>query len=102
MSNYSSLRLIAVLLAITTAPIGSFVSGAPPPDSSSSTDSEPLLDPDILGMLNQVDASRISEDIQTLVSFGTRNTCSDNTGASPGIGAARDWIQNRYLSLPGL
>ena len=102
MSNYSSLRLIAVSLAITTAPIGSFVSAAPPPNSSASADSQPLLGPDILTMLNQVDANRISEDIQTRVSFGTRNTCSDNSGASPGIGAARDWIQNQYLSLPGL
>jgi hypothetical protein len=53
-------------------------------------------------MLDQVDANRIAADIQTLVSFGTRNTCSDNSGAFPGIGAARDWIKNRYLSLPGL
>jgi hypothetical protein len=53
-------------------------------------------------MLDRVDVNRISADIQTLVAFGTRNTCSDNSGASPGIGAARDWIQNRYLSIPGL
>ena len=50
-------------------------------------------------MLARVNANRIAADIQTLVSFGTRNTCSDNSGASPGIGAARDWIRNRYLSL---
>ena len=102
MSNYPSLRLVALLLASATAPIGSFVAAASPPNSSASLTSQPLLDPDILSMLDQVDANRISADIQTLVSFGTRNTCSDNSGASPGIGAARDWIQNRYLSIPGL
>ena len=102
MSNYPSLRLVALLLASATAPMGSFVAAASPPNSSASLTSQPLLDPDILSMLDQVDANRISADIQTLVSFGTRNTCSDNSGASPGIGAARDWIQNRYLSLPGL
>jgi Peptidase family M28/Fibronectin type III domain len=102
MSNYPSLRFIAVLLAIANTPMESFVAAASPPYSSASINSQPLLDPDILTMLDQVDANRISADIQTLVSFGTRNTCSDNSGASPGIGAARDWIQNRYLSLPGL
>src|SRR5689334_562683 len=102
MSNYPSLRFIAVLLAIANTPMGSFVAAASPPYLSASINSQPLLDPDILTMLNQVDANRISADIQTLVSFGTRNTCSDNSGASPGIGAARDWIRNRYLSLSGL
>lgn len=61
-----------------------------------------LLDPDILTMVAQVDANRIAANIQTLVSFGTRNTCSDNSGASPGIGAARDWIQSQFAALPGL
>jgi len=102
MSNYPSLRFVAVLLAIAPATMGLFEAVASPPYSSASINSQPLLDPDILTMLNQVDANRISADIQTLVAFGTRNTCSDNSGASPGIGAARDWIQNRYLSLPGL
>jgi acetylornithine deacetylase/succinyl-diaminopimelate desuccinylase-like protein len=60
------------------------------------------LDPDILTMVAQVDADRIAADIQTLVDFGTRNTCSDNSGASPGIGAARDWIENQFAALPGL
>ena len=102
MSNYPSLRLVALLLATATALMGSFVAAASPPYRSPSLTSQPLLDPDIVSMLSQVDANRISADIQTLVSFGTRNTCSDNSGASPGIGAARDWIQNRYQSLPGL
>src|SRR5438270_5692338 len=102
MSNYPSFRLVALLVLWATAPRESFVAAASPPNSSASVTSQPLLDPDIVSMLDQVDANRISADIQTLVSFGTRNTCSDNSGAPPGIGAARDWIQNRYLSIPGL
>ena len=102
MSNYPSFRLVALLLLCAAAPTESFVAAASPPNSSASVTLQPLLDPDIVSMLDQVDANRISADIQTLVSFGTRNTCSDNSGASPGIGAARDWIKNRYLSLPGL
>src|SRR5947207_13702213 len=99
MSNYPSLPLVALLLLSATAPRESFAAPTSPPNSSTSLTSQPLLDPGILRMLNRVDANRISADIQTLVSFGTRNTCSDNSGASPGIGAARDWIRDRYLSL---
>ncbi|HEV7860098.1 MAG TPA: M28 family peptidase [Pyrinomonadaceae bacterium] len=61
-----------------------------------------LLDQDILAMVSQVNASLVATNIQTLVSFGTRNTCSDTSGASPGIGAARDWIQSQFASLPGM
>src|SRR5262245_53090782 len=102
MSNYPGLLLVAVLLLTSTAPRESFAAPPSPADSSTSLTSQPLLDEGIVRMLDRVDANRISEDIQTLVSFGTRNTCSDNSGASPGIGAARDWIRNRYLSLPGV
>jgi len=100
MSNYPSLPLVALLLLSATAPRESFAAPtSPPPNSLTSLTSPPLLDPGILRMLDRVNANRISADIQTLVSFGTRNTCSDNSGASPGIGAARDWIRDRYLSL---
>src|SRR5437763_13120477 len=99
MSNYPSFRLVALLVLSATAQRQSFAAPTSPPNSSASLTSQPLLDPDIFRMLDRVDANRISADIQTLVSFGTRNTCSDNSGASPGIGAARDWIRNRYLSL---
>jgi hypothetical protein len=102
MSNYLSLPLVALLLLTATAPRESFAAPTSSPDSSGSLTSQPLLDEGIVRMLDRVDANRISADIQTLVSFGTRNTCSDNSGASPGIGAARDWIRNRYLSLPGV
>lgn len=53
-------------------------------------------------MVAQVDSNRIAADIQTLVGFGTRNTCSNNSGTSPGIGAARNWIQSQFAALPGL
>ena len=102
MSNYLGLPLVALLLLTATAQTESFAAPTPPAHSSASVTSQPLLDPGIVRMLNRVDVNRISADIQTLVAFGTRNTCSDNSGASPGIGAARDWIRNRYLSIPGL
>jgi hypothetical protein len=102
MSKNPSLPLVVLLILSATTPRESFAAPTSSPNSSASLTSQPLLDPAILRMLNRIDANRISADIQTLVSFGTRNTCSDNSGASPGIGAARDWIRNRYLALPGL
>ena len=63
---------------------------------------ESLLDPEILALLSQVDAARIASDVQSLVGFETRNTCSDNSGTAPGIGAARDWIQSQLAALPGV
>jgi len=102
MSNYPSLPLAVLLLLGAIAPRELLAAETSPPNSAASVTSQPLLDSDILSMVDQVDSNRIAADIQTLVAFGTRNTCSDNSGASPGIGAARDWIQNRFLSLPGL
>ena len=63
---------------------------------------QPVLDSDIVGMLAQIDSNRIAANIQTLANFGTRNTCSDTSGATPGIGAARDWIESQFAVLPGL
>jgi acetylornithine deacetylase/succinyl-diaminopimelate desuccinylase-like protein len=63
---------------------------------------EPLLDPEILAMVAPVELEPIAADLETLVGFQTRNTCSDNTGAAPGIGAARDWIGSQLAALPGL
>jgi hypothetical protein len=62
----------------------------------------PLLDSDIVGMVAQIDSNRIAANIPILVNFGTRNTCSDNSGASPGIGAARDWLKSQFAALPGV
>jgi hypothetical protein len=59
-------------------------------------------DPDILALVAQADLTRIAADLLTLVGFETRNTCSDNSGATPGIGGARDWIQGQFAALPGL
>src|SRR5207253_9318633 len=62
----------------------------------------PALDPDIVTRISTIDAGRIGASIQTLVNFGTRNTCSNNTGTSPGIGAARDWLKAQFSALPGV
>ena len=47
-------------------------------------------------MLAQVSPVRIEQDIRTLVAFRNRNTLSSQTNPSRGIGAARDWIYQRF------
>ncbi|MEO1020897.1 MAG: M28 family metallopeptidase [Bacteroidota bacterium] len=39
---------------------------------------------------------RLRQDIETLVSFGTRHTLSDTTSETRGIGAARRWIKAEF------
>jgi hypothetical protein len=47
---------------------------------------------EIQKMLKEVSAKNIENSIRKLVSFGTRNTNSEQNNPTRGIGAARDWI----------
>src|SRR5688572_8839175 len=49
-------------------------------------------DPEIQKMIREVSARNIEASIRKLVSFGTRNTLSEQDNPNRGIGAARDWI----------
>jgi Zn-dependent M28 family amino/carboxypeptidase len=49
-------------------------------------------DPEIAKMVKEVSAVNIEASIRRLVSFGTRNTLSEQDNPTRGIGAARDWI----------
>lgn len=50
-------------------------------------------------MINEVSARRIEADIRKLVSFGTRNTLSEQDNPARGIGAARDWIFGEFQKI---
>ncbi len=54
---------------------------------------------EIAKMLNEVSAKRIETDIRKLVSFGTRNTLSEQDNPTRGIGAARDWIFAEFQQI---
>ncbi len=54
------------------------------------------LDPEIQKMVREVDARNIEASIRKLVSFGTRNTLSEQDNPTRGIGAARDWIFSEF------
>ena len=56
-------------------------------------------DPVVARMLAEIDAHNIERTISKLVSFGTRNTLSEQNNPTRGIGAARDWIYNEFLKI---
>lgn len=58
-----------------------------------------LPDRDIQKMITEVSAKRIEADIRKLVSFGTRNTLSEQNNPTRGVGAARDWIFGEFQKM---
>lgn len=50
-------------------------------------------------IIEEISAKEIEADIRTLANFGTRNTMSDTTSSTRGIGAARRWIKSEFESI---
>lgn len=50
-------------------------------------------------MLKEVSAKNIEGYVRKLVSFGTRNTLSEQNNPTRGIGAARDWIYEEFKRI---
>jgi hypothetical protein len=57
------------------------------------------LNPQTVRIVRGVDARNIEASIRKLVSFGTRNTLSDQSSRTRGIGAARDWLFQEFLKI---
>lgn len=55
--------------------------------------------PEIAKMVKEVSAVNIEATIRKLVSFGTRNTLSEQDNPARGIGAARDWIYSEFQKI---
>jgi hypothetical protein len=53
-------------------------------------------DPEIAGMVREVNADSLQSYIKAMVSFGTRSTVSSTTDRSRGIGAARNWVLMKF------
>ena len=51
----------------------------------------------ITNIAREIDARNIEASIRKLVSFGTRNTLSEQNDPKRGIGAARDWLYAEFL-----
>ncbi len=53
-------------------------------------------DPEIEQMVKEISSDSLKSYIRTLVAFGTRNTLSKSTNSKRGIGAARNWVLQRF------
>ncbi|MGF2412520.1 M20/M25/M40 family metallo-hydrolase [Ferruginibacter sp.] len=53
-------------------------------------------DPEIEQLIKEVSADSLQSYIKTLVSFGTRNTLSNQTSENRGIAAARKWVLYKF------
>lgn len=49
-------------------------------------------DPRVAALVDAISEARLRATVDRLAAFGTRNTLSDTTSATQGIGAAREWI----------
>jgi len=63
-----------------------------PPAAPSTSGATTTLDPRIEKLVASISEERMQQLLQKLVSFGTRNTLSDTTSTTRGVGAARQWI----------
>jgi hypothetical protein len=55
--------------------------------------------PEIAKMVKEISAKNIEASIRKLVSFGTRNTLSEQDNPVRGVGAARDWIYSEFQKI---
>ncbi|SHK90007.1 M28 family metallopeptidase [Hymenobacter psychrotolerans] len=53
-------------------------------------------DPLITKMVQDISEKNLRDDIDKLVSFGTRHTLSDTKSKKRGIGAARNWVESEF------
>lgn len=60
---------------------------------------KPSRDVEIKKMLAEIDAKNIERIIRKLVSFGTRNTLSEQDNPTRGIGAARDFLFDEFQKI---
>ena len=59
--------------------------------------SAPVRNRTIANVVREIDARNIEATIRKLVSFGTRNTLSEQHDPNRGIGAARDWLYTEFV-----
>ncbi len=56
------------------------------------------VDSRVVALLNEISVERLATTIDTLAGFGTRHTLSQTDSPTAGIGAARQWIFDRFRS----
>ncbi len=56
-------------------------------------------DKQIAKIVREIDARNVERTIRKLVSFGTRNTLSEQNDSNRGVGAARDWLFAQFSEV---
>lgn len=98
-----SFALVACAADPPPDPAGSDAGGAPvdAPDAGPAV-APVVLDREISAMTAAVETARVAADLDALVAFESRNTCSALDDPARGIGAAREMLLRRFAALPGV
>ncbi len=98
-TTFARLMCVPLLCGVTAVYVaaqtnaGAKTTGASPKPSSKSIR---YRNPQIAKIVREISARNIEATIRKLVSFGTRNTLSDQNNPTRGIGAARDWLYAEF------
>jgi len=84
--------LSVMILVVAAASLGIVVVAQTRPARRSA----PVRNRAITNIVREIDARNIEATIRKLVSFGTRNTLSEQNDPRRGIGAARDWLYAEF------
>ena len=107
-SSRSKLALAPVVFTLMGLIVSTFIcnpvgaqrqnlTGSVKPKASRRRASSPTRgNPDIAKIVAEISARNIEATIRKLVSFGTRNTLSEQNDPNRGIGAARDWLYGEF------
>src|SRR6266446_2454337 len=82
--------------AAQTPPNPAPVKGSPARSRSARGTESAVRNPVITRIVSEINARNIESTIRKLVSFGTRNTLSEQNDPNRGIGAARDWLYSEF------
>jgi hypothetical protein len=92
------LALFALLSSLLPLAFNSSAQTATKPARKHSSSSAAAMraNREIARLVREIEARNIERTIRKLVSFGTRNTLSDQNDPNRGIGAARDWLYAEF------
>jgi hypothetical protein len=85
------MRISRLLLVCLAAPSAVGARAPAPPLASD-------LNPAIARVVGAAEEERLAATVKTLAAFGTRQTYSDTTSPTRGIGAARAWIHQQFVA----
>ncbi len=85
MMTFDVRRILVIAVAMFAMNVGARAQAPAVPPAGS-------VDPRIVKLIDSISEERMQQLLTKLVGFGTRNTLSDATSTTRGVGAARQWI----------